>query len=238
LDLESVLPPEENALIKRNKAISFHCVGDSGNNGNPTYQDINTGVMESDFSNSSRTVIPSFFYHLGDVVYLHGESDKYYEQFYHSYEHYPKPILAIPGNHDGDPISDDPKDTLMGFLENFCAERPDFSKDAHGIPRDAMTQPYVYWVLDAPFMTMIGLYSNTDEYEGYLDENQMQWFVEELKSAPHDKALIVSVHHPPYSLDDTKGSSKEISKALDTGFANAGRYPPHVHKYIISSASL
>ena len=46
LNLELVLPSDEMALIKNDKAISFHCVGDTGNNGNPIYQDINTEAME------------------------------------------------------------------------------------------------------------------------------------------------------------------------------------------------
>jgi hypothetical protein len=85
------------ASIKENKAICFHCVGDTGNGGSQSvYQDINTEIMESDFSNGSRRMIPSFFYHLGDVVYQYGEPDKYYEQFYQPYMDYQKSILAIP----------------------------------------------------------------------------------------------------------------------------------------------
>ena len=45
---------------------------------------------------------PSFFYHLGDVVYFTGARSSYYDQFYDPYLHYAAPIFAIPGNHDGD----------------------------------------------------------------------------------------------------------------------------------------
>ena len=48
--------------------------------------------------------MPSFFYHLGDVVYNFGEAAYYYDQFYEPYRNYPAPILGIPGNHDGVPI--------------------------------------------------------------------------------------------------------------------------------------
>jgi acid phosphatase type 7 len=46
---------------------------------------------------------PTFFYHLGDVVYYNGQITDYYSQFYEPYNHYNVPILGIPGNHDGDP---------------------------------------------------------------------------------------------------------------------------------------
>ena len=40
---------------------------------------------------------PSFLFHLGDVVYDHGEDTGYHDQFYHPYKDYPAPIFAIPG---------------------------------------------------------------------------------------------------------------------------------------------
>src|SRR5262249_14469791 len=53
--------------------------------------------------------------------------------------------------------------------------------------RDAMTQPYVYWMLKAPFVTIIGLYSNID---GLLDgpgtAAQERWLSEQLAAAGAD----------------------------------------------------
>lgn len=46
----------------------------------------------------------AFFYHLGDVVYYNGEAARYYEQYYDPYLQYDAPILAIPGNHDGEEL--------------------------------------------------------------------------------------------------------------------------------------
>ena len=57
--------------------------------------------MESDFKHKDKTKIPSFFYHLGDVVYKFGEASEYNTQFYEPYGFYPGPIFAIPGNKDG-----------------------------------------------------------------------------------------------------------------------------------------
>jgi hypothetical protein len=48
--------------------------------------------------------------------------------------------------------------------------------------------------------------------------------------------LIVAIHHPPYSLDSSKGCTRKVSTALDKAFTDAGRYPNmvlsgHSHNY-------
>jgi len=63
---------------------------------------------------------PAFCYHLGDVVYYNGEVPEYWPQFYEPYEHYPLPIVAIPGNHDGELLTRS-SISLEGFHENFLA---------------------------------------------------------------------------------------------------------------------
>jgi hypothetical protein len=123
--------------------------------------------MERQVRSAAAAEKPAFFYNLGDVVYFNGQSHYYRRQFYEPYQYYPPHIFAIPGNHDGDVHTrgNDPpvtEPTLTGFLENFCDDQP-----RHQFPyRATMTQPYVYWTLDAPFATIIGLYSNVD---GSLD---------------------------------------------------------------------
>jgi acid phosphatase type 7 len=193
--------------------------------------------MENDFSDTNN-IQPSFLYHLGDVVYFNGEHEYYYDQFYEAYEYYPKPIFAIPGNHDGCvPPHDDSTSSLEAFIENFCADKPNITADAVSITtRDAMTQPYVYWTLEAPLVTFIGLYSNADEHEGYFDEEQLNWFTNELKTAPQNKALIVTVHHPAYSGDNSRGSSTQVAEILDNAFDQTAIRPDlvlsgHVHNY-------
>lgn len=49
--------------------------------------------------------------------------------------------------------------TLSAFLTNFCAASAGPSPDAGVLVRDVMTQPGVYFTLDAPFISIIGLYS-------------------------------------------------------------------------------
>ncbi len=110
LSLDSVLSPSEIKKIDDNKSISFHCVGDTGGVKSPEPQKLVANGLESTEA--------SFFYHLGDVVYYNGESEKYFDQFYDPYQYYLQPILAIPGNHDGDPL---PR-YRRKFARIFCKE--------------------------------------------------------------------------------------------------------------------
>jgi hypothetical protein len=95
----------------------------------------------------------------------------------------------------------------------------------------------VYWTLDAPFATIIGLYSNVD---GLLDSRgtneQQAWLEQQLTDAATNKCLLVMVHHPPYSLDYFHGGTPDILNALDEAFQHTNRFPDaifsaHVHSY-------
>jgi hypothetical protein len=109
------------------------------------------------------------------VVYYRGEAARYYDEFYEPYQHYPRFIFAIPGNHDGVIIPGDPP-SLTAFVRNFCSNSPQtVSPDVLSTPRYEMTQPYVYWTLDTPLATIIGLYSNVSEYDGQFDDTQISW---------------------------------------------------------------
>jgi hypothetical protein len=239
LSLENVLAGTSIIdLIKKNKSLSLHTTGDTGGIFQGEYQQITAEAMEGDFSDTaggSTAGKPAFYYHLGDVVYFTGEASQYYPQFYEPYSHYPAPIFAIPGNHDGQIAPGDPA-SLTAFVNNFCATESKPTGDAGDIPRDAMTQPNVYWTLEAPFLTIIGLYSNALENEGAFDNDQIAWFVKELGSAPADKALITAVHHPAYSADTHHGGSTKVSQMLDAAFTKSGRTADlvlngHIHNY-------
>ncbi len=118
-------------------------------------------------------------------------------------------------------------------MRNFCD-----TTSTHESPyRFTMTQPYVYWTLNTPLATIIGLYSNVD---GTLDargtSEQQQWFEQQVQNASKDKALIISVHHPPYSLDTQHGGYPDIGIAIDRVIKSTGRVPTivlsgHVHSY-------
>jgi 3',5'-cyclic AMP phosphodiesterase CpdA len=116
---------------------------------------------------------------------------------------------------------------------NFCAESP-----SHISPyRATMTQPYVYWTLMAPFVSIIGLYSNV---EGSLDARgtyeQEKWLEDQLRAVDKDSFLVVAVHHPPYSLDKAHGGTPDIASAIDQAIEVTGVVPHmvvsgHVHSY-------
>ena len=98
-----------------------------------------------------------------------------------------------------------------------------------------MTQPNVYFTLLTPFATFIGLYSNVPE-GGAIHPDQAKWFVNELKNAPRDLPLFVSMHHPPYSLDNHHSGSPHMLDLLTHSIESTGRKPEivmsgHVHNY-------
>ncbi len=241
LDLSTVLSEEAMRQITARKRLVFHAVGDTGGVNTTTYQAHVAAAMELDF----RTGVtdgsnPSFFYHLGDVVYYDGEVKNYYWEFYEPYLHYPGPIFAIPGNHDGDVDPGDefnsPSDSLKGFVRNFCAPAAVHLPEADDAPRDAMTQPNVYWTLTTPVATIIGLYTNVPE-GGQVDQAQLKWFTQELTfAAGRGGAVIVALHHPPYSAFGHHPGSLPMKRVLEQASAAAGRVPDlvlsgHVHDY-------
>jgi hypothetical protein len=230
-------PGAQNAVERANKLV-FHCVGDTGGVNGTATQEAIAAAMEEQVNGAAADETPRFFYHLGDVVYFNGQTRLYKHEFYEPYQYYRALIFAIPGNHDGDTHvrSGDRPDTepsLYGFMQNFCDTVP-----THASPyRMSMTQPYVYWTLDTPFVRIIGLYSNI---EGSLDargrSDQQQFLEDQLSKAPENKKLLVAVHHPPFSLDAAHGGSPDILHALDTAFTNSNRIPDavlsgHVHNY-------
>ena len=150
----------------------FHCVGDTGNVKGPKDEDLVADKMVSDFNEAQTTAIPSFFYHLGDVVYSFGETTYYYDQFYDPYRNYPAPIFAIPGNHDGMVAPNSSAETLAAFIENFCAagKPPHKTPESGQLVRTAQIQPGVYFTLEAPFVRILGLYSNCLEDPGVISD--------------------------------------------------------------------
>jgi len=229
--------------------IVFHSVGDTGSDVGPATQSLVADKMVSDFTEESPADVPSFFYHLGDVVYYFGESLYYYDQFFEPYRSYPAPILGIPGNHDGIVYPSDPETTLQGYLTNFCSASPIPSPDAGGLDRTTMIQPGVYYTFDAPFVRILGLYSNVLEDPGVisdqsgtyptLDQRQITFLTTALariKTESYAGAVIIAVHHPPYTGGSEHGGSPLMSQDIDSACAAAGAWPHavfsgHSHNY-------
>jgi acid phosphatase type 7 len=238
LALGDVLPPAAMTAIAQAGRMVFHAVGDSGGIMSPFPQQNVARQMESDFQLADESAHPAFFYHLGDVVYFFGESVQYYPQFYEAYGGYPAPIFAIPGNHDGDlspQMQSQSVPSLQAFVNNFCQRIPYHTADAQDAPRMAMTQPNVYWTLTTPVATFIGLYTNVPD-GGQMDDNQIAWLHSELASAPANKLLILSMHHPIYSAETFHSGSAYLHSVLETAVSQSGRYPDivftaHVHNY-------
>jgi hypothetical protein len=239
LSLESVVAADVMSRITEEKKLVFHAAGDTGGmyRSNPAdpgrFQHSVAEMMEMDFDRPQPVDRPAFFYHLGDVVYFRGEAEYYYPEFYEPYEHYPAPIFAIPGNHDGEAREGVP--SLNAFVRNFCAREPHRSPDALDVPRQTMTQPNVYFTLRAPLATIIGLYSNVPE-GGEVRADQAAWFRSELEAAPADRALFVAVHHPLFSADTHHSGSPAMKDLVEQAIAATGRVPDlflhgHVHNY-------
>jgi hypothetical protein len=235
LPLNTVLSAQAMQTITTSGRVVVHAVGDTGGVNTPTYIDNVATYMEDDFASSDPSMHPSFFYHLGDVVYYDGETANYYPEFYEPYMTYPAPIFAIPGNHDGDIDPQTKETTLQEFVRNFCAPSPVHQPEAIDAPRDAMTQPNVYWTLETPLATFIGLYSNCPE-GGVLKADQITWLESELKAASPGIALILAVHHPLYSAYGAHPGSQALYSVINSACQMAGRVPDlvlsgHVHDY-------
>jgi acid phosphatase type 7 len=240
LDLASIVSEEVMKKIVTNKRLVFHTVGNTGGVNTTTYQQHVASYMELDFKeNDGQGTNPAFFYHLGDVVYYDGEVTNYYWEFNEPYVHYPAPIFAIPGNHDGDVDPNDqfskPSDSLKGFVRNFCSQAAIHLPEADEAPRGAMTQPNVYWTLNTPLVTVIGPYTNVPE-GGRVGPNQSAWFQQELQNAPKDRKLILALHRPILSAYGGHPGSQPLRTMIEETTKAANRMPDliltgHVHNY-------
>lgn len=246
------------------KQITFHSAGDTGasNDTKGKYRNeisVADQMTEDCHSNDPKSR-PRFFYHLGDVVYNFCEPEYWYDQFYEPYRNYPGPIFGIPGNHDsfvthGTPAAAHP---LVTFGRNFCAQKPNITAEARSLHRTAMTQPGVYFALDAPFVRIIGLFSNSLEDPGVISNKSGKWkavpnyqleFLEaqlrRIQSEKYDGAVLLAVHHPPFTYSPDKqgkagggnhGSSTDMLREIDEICESVGVYPHaflsgHAHNY-------
>ncbi len=238
LDLKSIISDSDYAAIVAAKKLTFHLNGDMGGVKYGVPQELVASGMEADFDlQKPASENPAFLYITGDCVYFNGEIAQYYSQFYEPYEHYPRPIFAVPGNHDGENLTTGPSPgtTLDGFVRNFCAKAPVKLPESGESNRSAMTQPNVYWTLLTPFVNIVGLYSNVPE-GGEIKPPQTDWLINELKTLPKDVPIFVALHHPIYSADTYHSGSTVMKQVIETAAAKAGRHPDmilagHVHDY-------
>jgi Calcineurin-like phosphoesterase len=263
LDLTTIVGAPMIAAIEAAGKIAFHAVGDTGaakvdSGHSPStalaHQGSVADAMVADVE-AGGPLAPSFFFHLGDLVYHFGEAQYYYDQFYEPYRAYDRPIIAVPGNHDGMVFGKNKQvpqiPTLTAFLRNFCAAAPGPSPDSGGLVRSVMTQPGVYFTLEAPFVSIIGLYSNVLDGPGVIssegkkyptmNDDQLVFLQAELTrlKPAHDagqRAVLIAVHHPPVSADGLHGGTVGLAKDIDGCCVAAGFWPDailsgHAHLY-------
>jgi predicted phosphodiesterase len=233
LNIERILPG-----ISPNR-ITFHITGDTGGISSPNFQKSVAGEMARQ---CLETVLdmdqPQFLFHLGDVVYNFGQASEYYKQFFNPYRNYPCPIFAIAGNHDADidPTEKKPPNSLEAFKTVFCDTEVRPLALAGDTGRKSNIQPNVYWILETPLADIIGLYSNVPKF-GNVQDEQKQWFIDALKtSSEKQKAIIVCIHHAPFSADINHGSSIHMQALIDAAIREANVFPDivfsgHVHNY-------
>lgn len=228
--------------------IRFHALGDSGVN-HATDAERVAEDMTTDFKGTAGGLNPAFLFHLGDVVYGPGKEAHYGERFYTPYKRYPGKIIAIAGNHDGEVKTPEDGPSLAAFLNHFCNDQATVPPQASesGIFRENMTQPGVYWLLDAPFVRIVGLYSNKLENPGFLqgktddggiDTVQLDWLKATLTKIAKNKtkkALLIATHHPPFSQSGHSGST-DMMKSIDDICQQTNVFPDaffsaHAHNY-------
>jgi Calcineurin-like phosphoesterase len=193
--LETAWGPNGPAVIQsinQAQSITFHMVGDSGATAQSTFPAMIkvSDAVTNDFHSASAANRPSFLFHLGDLVYNFGESAYYYDEFYEPYRNYPAPIFAIPGNHDSFVLPNTPKgsEPLTIFQRNFCSASTVVTVEAGSLHRTSMTQPGVYFALDAPYVRIIGLFSNALEDPGVIS-SQSSTSAAKSSSAPNSKKV-------------------------------------------------
>ncbi len=253
MELVKVLGERPLAPYLAARRIVFHALGDTGPSETSRIKDEASvaDAMAADLK-PAEGLAPAFLFHLGDVVYNFGEHQYYYDQFYEPFRGYDAPIFAIPGNHDGFPSEEsENEESLFAFLRNFCAATPGRSPDSGGLVRSAMNQPGVYFTLDAPFVSIIGLYSNVLEGPGVisseggryptLDDQQLEFLIAELERLKPqreagERAVILACHHPPLSVDKKHGGARGLTEDIEEACEKAGLHPDavlsgHAHLY-------
>jgi len=241
----STSPTTSKAIdwITSNKQIVFHSLGDCGSTRGPATQNLVVDKMLADFNEASDIEVPQFHMLLGDIVYSFGEVKYYYDQFYDPYRDYPAPILAAAGNHDGMVAPETGAQSLDGFLRNFCAEDFVVMPEAGGLARTAQIQPGVFFTFEAPFVTIICLYSNALEDPGVIADSDigtsqlvfLRAALTKLKQANYKGALLFAHHHPAYTLS-RHGWSIDMQAQIDQICNEVGLWPHadlagHAHNY-------
>lgn len=263
-----------SSRIKDDKVMSFHLTGCTGHYGNHAPAQAVAKAMAAQAADaragggSEAAKATAFFLHLGDIIYKDTDAQNperadmqklFNEQFYATYNDYPREIFAIAGNHDGKIKDKLGKSAIDHFMMNFCASDRHISNDnLNGSWRKTMIQPYPYWLFRTPLAYFVCLYTN-DVNGGQLDDPesdktpQFDWLVDTLKLIGKEndsRAIFLAIHYPPFSgagnftergnpnLGPTPHARvlKPLAKILQEAFEASALYPDavfsaHAHHY-------
>ncbi|WP_148595011.1 hypothetical protein [Aquisphaera giovannonii] len=144
--------------------------------------------------------------------------------------------------------------TCLEFMKNFCPPHATIPPAASPVVRQMSAQPGVYWWLKAPFLDLVGLYSNCGEGPGVLrgkvpGDHRYDWFKGKVlpeiaagRNRGPRKALVVAIHRPAITerlfdpRDEGHAPSDQMGADLGEAFRAAGAWPDallagHVHNY-------
>jgi hypothetical protein len=218
----------------QHERFSFMVLGDTGEGDRSQYSVVPAFLGAA--HGSEFAVIAS------DVVYPAGDVNEYIEKFFVPYAGYPRPIYAIPGNHDW-------LDGLAGFMRHFCAAAPPAvkfrppprarwsrtAKLVHNVfwrrptavrsqtliraeqlrgeaSKTGPAQPNMYFQIDTPNLRIVMIDAGI---LGRLDHQQGRWLAE-VSAGPKPKLLISG--KPVFS-----GSTASPRRILDpSGVGHSG----------------
>ncbi len=112
-----------------------------------------------------------------------------------------------------------------------------------------MIQPGVFYIFDAPFVRILAVYSNVLEDPGVLsteggtrpslNDTQLTFLQSALLRCRNENyagAVVIVVHHPPFTAGSTHGGSPRMLEDMDAAANAAGFWPHavfsgHAHNY-------
>lgn len=237
LSLDEILGPAAVQKIQVSGRVAFHALGNSSAAPSSQPPLALASALAADLRAADDAARPAFLFHLGNIAYPFGETIHYFRQFYSPFRSYPAPIFAIPGNYDGSLHPDSSnRQPLDAFCQNFCSLRPVRRPESQDSARTTLTQPGVYFMLEAPFVRIIGLYSNSNEYTGTLrgpgdDTRQLDFLTGQLEAIAAQRqrgdvrALILAVHHPPFTCAEGHVPSPGMLADIDAACTKSGVMP-------------
>jgi len=224
------------------EAVSFAVLGDTGEGDGSQYALI-PGLERVGYD-------ADFLVICSDIIYPAGGIGDYKNKFYRPYRHYPRPIYALPGNHDW-------YDDLTGFMVHFCGspinERPTVAgpgprwkralrrllwrrapkgdaaevaqmRQMRSQPEQQVTQPGPYFAIEAGPVVLVCI--DTGITAG-LDRDQGAWLRRVSADSPKPKILltgrplVADGQLHPGSIEDAYDTVDDIVRAPEHNYIAA-----------------